>query len=262
MRNILDVRSLGVEYLVGNKTVPALEEVSFSLERKEILGIVGESGSGKTTCALSLLCLLGDNARTKGKIIFEGKDLLALPERRLRKVRGNALSMVFQEPAASFNPVLSIEYQFKEMLKEKFPGQNGRALRNIIDQALRRVRLPEPDRILKSYPHQLSGGQLQRVAIAFAISCNPSVLIADEPTSNLDVTIESQIINLFLTLRQDLDLAIIFITHNLDLVKMLCDRVCVLYRGRAVEVNGKDALFSEPSHPYTKGLLQSFKSLE
>jgi len=179
----------------------------------------------------------------------------------MQKLRGSQVSLVAQDPASMFNPVLTIKYHFQEVLKQKGKIKNKRQGLDIIYNSFKRVKLPEASRILKSYPHQLSGGQLQRVALAIAISLNPALLIADEPTSALDVTIESQIVNLLKELKESLNLTILFITHNLDLVKVLCDRVAVLYQGQIKEIKAKDELFNFPQNDYTKNLLKAFHDL-
>lgn len=253
---------MSVEYATAQGWVHALKDVSFSVEKGEIFGIVGESGSGKSTLAIALLNLLPENAEISGEILFEGENIFSLSGGALRVLRGRKLSMVFQAPVSSFNPVLSIEYQFREILKEKANLIQRDALKQRMVELFEKVRLPEPERILKSYPHQLSGGQLQRVALAFALSADPKVLIADEPTSSLDVTVESQIINLLLVLKEEFNVTIIFITHNLDLVNVLCERVCVLFKGEVRELKSKDELFHNPSDEYTKELLKSLKELQ
>ena len=260
---ILTVSDLSVTYAGPDGYVHALNGVSFDVKEHEILGLVGESGSGKSTFALALLGLLPSDAGVEGTALFEKSNILLADEKQKRTLRGNKISMVFQEPASSFNPVLSIGYQFDEFLRCRFPAHADRARRReLIADSLAKVHLPEAGRILKSYPHQLSGGQLQRVAIAMAIALKPALLIADEPTSSLDVTIESQIIHLFQELQKNLDLTIIFITHNLDLVRVLCDRVVVLSRGVVREVSPTTTIFARPHDAYTQQLLNSFKELE
>ena len=242
--------------------VDALKKANWGIKESEILGIVGESGSGKSTLALSVLNLLPLDAKSKGEIIFKGRDIFRANEKESEILRGNQIGLIFQEPASTFNPVLSLNYQFQEILKSKLNIKSKKERNEIIYDSLNKVRIQEAERILKSYPHQLSGGQLQRVAIAMAIALKPAVLIADEPTSSLDVTIESQIVYLFKELRDKLKLTIIFITHNLDLVKALCDRVVVLYQGEVREIKGKEELFVRPEDNYTKSLLASFEDLE
>ncbi|MFH1519677.1 MAG: ABC transporter ATP-binding protein [Candidatus Omnitrophota bacterium] len=259
---ILEAKNLSVSYQAKTRYVNALKEVSWGVNQGEILAIVGESGSGKSTLALSILNLLPPNVKSQGEIIFQGRNIFKLEERESEALRGNKIGLIFQEPASSFNPVLSINYQFNEILKNKLSVKFKAVREKIIFDSLDQARVREPERILNSYPHQLSGGQLQRVAIAMAVAYKPAVLIADEPTSSLDVTIESQIVHLFKELRDKLKLTIIFITHNLDLVRALCDRVVVLYQGEVREIKGREALFNNPEDDYTKRLLTSFKDLE
>lgn len=259
---ILEIKNLSVSYRAKEGLIKALDEVSFDLREGEILGLVGESGCGKSTFAYSMLDLLAQDAVRKGEAIFNKQNIFTVSPQDLENLRANKIGLIFQEPASTFNPVLSIEYQFKEVLKNRLKIKEKQKIEKIIFESLNRVRLPDAERIIKSYPHQLSGGQLQRLAIAMAISLGPKILIADEPTSSLDVTIESQIINLFKDLKEQLNLTIIFITHNLDLVKVLCDRVVVLYQGRVREISDCKELFANPKDSYTKELLVSLKELE
>ncbi|UCG35725.1 MAG: ABC transporter ATP-binding protein [Candidatus Omnitrophota bacterium] len=258
---ILQVKDLSVSYWSREGYVDALRHASFTVFEGEILGVVGETGSGKSTIAYSVLNLLPFDSERAGEIFFKNENILSQPEKQMQKIRGSQIGLVAQEPASMFNPVLSIKYQFQEVLKEKGKIKNKSQGLDIILDSFKKVKLPEPMRILRSYPHQLSGGQLQRVALAIAISLKPTLLIADEPTSALDVTIESQIVNLLKELKESLNLTVLFITHNLDLVKVLCDRVVVLYQGRIKEVRSKDELFSAPQDDYTKNLLKAFHDL-
>lgn len=257
---ILQIENLTVRY--AGKEKDALKAVNLTLGEKEILGIVGESGSGKSTLALSLLNVLPTDACRQGNVFFKGKDIFKLNENELTHLRGNQISMIFQEPASTFNPILRIGYQFHELLKEKSQRNNEAERISIIMEAFKNVHLTEGERILKSYPHQLSGGQLQRVAIAMAIALKPAVLIADEPTSSLDVSIESQIVNLFKELKEILDVSVIFITHNLDLVKILCDRAAVFYHGEVREMGVTRDIFHSPRDWYTKSLVEAAEGLE
>ena len=259
---ILEVKDLSVSYKSRTKYVDAVKKVSWGIKEGEILGIVGESGSGKSTLALSILNLLPPDSKSEGQIIFKGKNIFKAKEKESEILRGNQIGLIFQEPASTFNPVLSINYQFQEILQSKLNIRNKVEREKIIFDCLEKTRVREPQRILKSYPHQLSGGQLQRAAIAIAIALKPTVLIADEPTSSLDVTIESQIVHLFKELRDKLKLTTIFITHNLDLVKSLCDRVVVLYQGGVREIKSREELFANPEDNYTRSLLDSFSKLE
>jgi ABC-type dipeptide/oligopeptide/nickel transport system ATPase component len=259
---ILEVKDLSVRYCHGRREICALDKVTFTVEEGEILGIVGESGSGKSTLALSILNLLPPDSKKGGGVFFKANDVFSFPPQKLRLFRGNDVGLVFQDPPSSFNPVLSIGYQFEEILKEKLGVRSREQRLKIIVNSFRKVRLFDTQRIIRSYPHQLSGGQLQRVAIAMAISLNPSILVTDEPTSALDVTIESQILYLFKELREKFNLTVIFITHNLDLVKVLCDRVLVLFKGEVREIKEKDELFTSPEDKYTRDLLRAFRELE
>ncbi len=260
METFLKVNNLSVEY-TGKRTIKALKEVSFDVRQSEILGIIGESGSGKTTLAYSIVNLLPGNTRIKGKIEFKGKDILSFSERELRILRGKEIGIIPQDPAASFNPVFTIGYQFEEFLKSKKACADKEERVLFMEELLSKVHLPDPRRILKSYPHQLSGGQLQRAMIALTIAVKPSLLIADEPSSSLDVTVESQLIHMFLNLREELGLTIIFITHNLGLIEVLCDRVVVLYRGEVKEAGDKKSVIVSPQDGYTKSLIDSFKAI-
>jgi ABC-type dipeptide/oligopeptide/nickel transport system ATPase component len=256
---ILQIKDLSVTY-AGVET-KALNAVSFTVQKEEIVGVVGESGSGKSTLANAVIDLLPLDAKKSGAVIFNDKDIYSLSEKELCQVRGNDIGMIFQEPGSTFNPVLSIGYQFDELLRIKLKMKKAERLDSMTD-ILKKVKIHEGERILKSYPHQLSGGQLQRIAIAMALSLSPKLLIADEPTSSLDVTTESQIIYLFREIRESLKVGILFITHNLDLVWSLCDRVVVLQEGRVKEIKEKNLLFTQPSDPYTKTLLAAFKKLD
>jgi ABC-type dipeptide/oligopeptide/nickel transport system ATPase component len=256
---MLEIKDLSVTY--AGASTKALDSINFSVQKEEILGVVGESGCGKSTLANAIVDLLPLDAKPQGSVVFNGKSIYALSEKELCQVRGNGIGLIFQEPAATFNPVLSIGYQFDELLRIKLKMKR-RERPDFMAETLKKVKINEAGRILKSYPHQLSGGQLQRIAIAFALSLNPALLIADEPTSSLDVTTESQIIYLFREIRETLKVGIIFITHNLDLVWSLCDRVVVLQAGGVKEVKEKNLLFAHPSDAYTKSLLAAFKKFE
>lgn len=256
---LLEVDTLSVQYPHAQKK--ALAGVSFSLKEKEILGVVGESGSGKSTLASALVGLHSADTQVGGRILYCKKNIIALDEARFAALRGNEIGIIFQEPASIFNPVFSIRYQFEEMLRIKL-GMRVRAGRlAIMEKAFAQVHIKEAGRLLASYPHQLSGGQLQRVAIAMSLALNPKILIADEPTSSLDVTTESQIINLFKEVNKTLGLSIIFITHNLDLVKAICSRAIVLYDGLVRESCDVNTLFTKASDRYTKDLLAAYRAL-
>ncbi|HKZ07922.1 MAG TPA: ABC transporter ATP-binding protein [Methylomirabilota bacterium] len=259
MSPLLDVRKLGVHYVTGRGTriTRAVDEVSFSMEAGETLGIVGESGSGKTTLALSLLRLLPTAARfAGGEIRFEGDDLLTKSDREMRAIRGKRIAMILQDPMASLNPLFTVGDQVAEPLRvhERASRQSawGRAR-----ELLRAVRIPAPEARVREYPHQMSGGMRQRIVGAIGISCEPRLLIADEPTTSLDLTIQAQYLNLLRELQKAHGLALIFITHNLGIVAKMCDRVAVMYAGRMVESGPVKQIFDTPAHPYTRALLES-----
>jgi len=260
MKPLLSVNNLSVAY-AGGRIKEALKNASFKLYKGEILGIVGESGSGKTTLASSILNILPSGTRKEGEVIFEGRNILKMNDKELRNIRGNRISIVFQEPAASFNPVLTVGYHFLEFMGKNSAMNKRENKGRIIEDLLRKSGIYDTKRVLKSYPHELSGGQLQRAMIALAISSNPDILIADEPTSSLDVTVESQIVNLLLGLRKELGFTILFITHNLGLVKVLCNRVVFLYRGEVKEITDTKSLFLRPKHESTKVFINDYLRL-
>ena len=259
---VLAVEGLTVAFRSGRGEVTAIEDVSLQLAPGEILGVVGESGSGKSVTALAVMGLLPRPAArvVSGRVVFEGTNLLALPERRLRRLRGPGIGMIFQEPMSSLNPVFSIGEQITETLRahERIGPAAARVRAATL---LDRVGIPSAARRLGDYPHQLSGGQRQRVMIAIALACNPRLLIADEPTTALDVTIQAQILDLLLDLRQERGMAVLLITHNMGVVAEIADRVLVMYAGRSAEQAPVDALFAAPSHPYTRGLLSCVPDL-
>jgi peptide/nickel transport system ATP-binding protein/oligopeptide transport system ATP-binding protein len=261
--NLLQVRDLTVAFKTERGEVTAVEEVSFDLEAGEILGIVGESGSGKSVTALSIMGLLPKPpARlAAGSIRFAGQELTELSETRMERIRGAGISMVFQEPMTSLNPVLTIGEQIRETLRAhgtvSAAAQQQRAL-----EMLERVGIPSAAMRMGDYPHQLSGGQRQRVMIAMALACHPRVLIADEPTTALDVTIQAQVLDLLMDLRDELGMAIVIITHNMGVIAETADRVLVMYAGRIVEQAPVAALFDSALHPYTTGLLGCVPTLE
>jgi oligopeptide transport system ATP-binding protein len=260
---LLQVRDLTVQFHTDDGIVRAVDGVSFDLERGETLGLVGESGCGKSVSALSILRLIPQppGRIVRGEVLFDGVDLLKLSESQLRRIRGAQIAMIFQDPLSSLNPVLSIGHQVGEAL-ERHKGLRGRALRNRVLELLDLVRLPDPQRILDAYPHQLSGGMRQRAMIAAALSCDPQILIADEPTTALDVTVQDQILELIRDLADQFHAAIILITHNLGVVAGMADRVNVMYAGQIVETGPVDEIFADPAHPYTQGLLASIPRLD
>ena len=259
MSPLLEIRNLGVHYVTarGARVNRAVDEVSLSLDAGETLGIVGESGSGKTTLALSLLRLLPTAARfVSGEVIFEGRDLLTLSDKEMRKVRGRRIAMILQDPLASLNPLFTIGNQVAEPLRVHEHASRKSAWARA-RELLRSVKIPAPEARVKEYPHQMSGGMRQRIVGAIGISCEPRLLIADEPTTSLDLTIQAQYLNLLRELQRAHGLALIFITHNLGIVAKMCDRVAVMYAGRMVEVGPVKEIFDAPAHPYTRALLES-----
>ncbi len=251
---LLDVRDLSVSFLQGGKETVAVDRVSFSLEPGKTLALVGESGSGKSISALSIVRLLPPGAVAAGQALFAGADMLTVNERELRTVRGARITMVFQEPMTSLNPLQTIEQQVAEILE--LHGMRGReATRARVVELLTEVGIPNPEARLGAYPHQLSGGQRQRVMIAMALANKPDLLIADEPTTALDVTVQAQIIALLERLQQTYGMAILFITHDLNLVRRFADTVCVMQKGKIVESGDVGEVFTTPRHPYTKALL-------
>lgn len=258
---VLAVRDLRVDFTVDKRTVSVLRGLSYSLEKGRVLAVVGESGSGKTVHALSLLRLLPPTANIAGgEIIFNGKNLLSLSSSALRDVRGNQISMIFQDPSASLNPVLTVGEQLTETLRAHRKISREEARKEAV-RLLMRVGIADAEKRLNEYPFQFSGGMCQRVMIAMALALSPDVLIADEPTTALDVTIQAQILGLMKELQQAAGTAVVFITHNLALAAQIADDVLVLYAGLCMEKSPAKDLFSHPFHPYTQGLLASLASL-
>src|SRR5256886_9835922 len=247
---LLDVTDLRTYFFLRGGILKAVDGVSFALKPHETLAIVGESGCGKSMTALSLMRLIPDppGKIVGGSVKFDGRDLLALDERAMRDVRGKDISMIFQEPMTSLNPVMTVGRQIAEALLLHEGLSQKDALRRAVE-ILKLVRIPEPEQRLKEYPHQLSGGMRQRVMIAMALACNPKVLLADEPTTALDVTIQAQILELLNNLRRTRDLAVLLITHDLGVVAEIADRVAVMYTGKIVEESPVDELFAHPKHP-------------
>ncbi|MFZ6764376.1 MULTISPECIES: ABC transporter ATP-binding protein [Acetobacterales] len=261
--SLLEISNLTTAFATERGEVTAIEDVSFSLEEGEILGIVGESGSGKSVTALTVMGLLPrPPARiVSGSVRFAGQELTGLSERQMQKVRGPGIAMIFQEPMTSLNPVFRIGEQIMETIRAH-ERLSPRALRDRALRMLEKVGIPSAARRMDDYPHQLSGGQRQRVMIAMALACNPKLLIADEPTTALDVTIQAQILDLLMDLRDEFGMAIMIITHNMGVVAETADRVMVMYAGRIVEQSPVTTLFDRPLHPYTRGLLDCVPSLE
>jgi oligopeptide/dipeptide ABC transporter ATP-binding protein len=258
---LLSVRDLRVRIGTKRGVAEVLNGLSYDLRAGETLAIVGESGSGKSIGVLSLLGLVPQPpARITGEVRFEGRDLLSLPDAELRHVRGNRIGMVFQDPMTSLNPVLTIGRQVTESM-QLHRGLDDAAARRRAVELLDRVGIPAAERRLDDYPHQLSGGMRQRVMIAIALACDPAILIADEATTALDVTIQAQILDLVAELQRDLGMAVIWITHDLGVVAGIADRILVLYAGQVLEAAGVDDLYQRPRHPYTQGLLASLPVL-
>jgi len=254
MSAVLEVTNLRVTFRQDGRDVPAVKGVSFTVGKGETVALVGESGSGKSVTALSSVALLGPNARLDGSVRYDGKEMIGAPEARLREVRGNDISFIFQEPMTSLNPLQTIEKQIGESLA-LHQGLQGAAARARILELLTRVGIAEPESRLQDYPHQLSGGQRQRVMIAMALANGPELLIADEPTTALDVTIQAQILELLAELKRDLGMSLLFISHDLGVVRRIADRVCVMQNGEIVEQGSAEEIFANPQHPYTRKLL-------
>ena len=262
MKPLLEVKSLRTSFFTDAGEVRAVDGVSFSVAPGKLLGIVGESGSGKSACMLSIMRLLPDTARiVGGEVIFEDQDLLKLSEPEMRHVRGARIAMIFQEPMTSLNPVFTIGSQIGEAVR-LHQHTNRAETRNRTIEALRMVGIADPERRIDDYPHQLSGGMRQRVMIAMALSCNPRLLIADEPTTALDVTIQAQILDLIRELQVRLGLAVILVTHDLGIVAEYADDVTILYAARVMEQAPTAELFRNPLNPYTRGLLESIPGID
>ncbi|CDY76223.1 Oligopeptide transport system permease protein OppB (TC 3.A.1.5.1) [Caballeronia glathei] len=259
--SLLKVDHLAVEFQTPDAAVRAVNGVSFELEEGSTLGIVGESGSGKSQSVLAMLGLLARNGRASGTALYQGENLLTMPPKALNRIRGNRLSMIFQDPMTSLNPYLTIERQMTEVL-ELHKNMTRRAAKKRAIGMLEAVRIPEAAHRIDQYPHELSGGMRQRVMIAMALLCEPQVLFADEPTTALDVTVQAQILQLLRNLQHDFGTAIVLITHDLGVVAGLCEKVMVMYGGRVMEHCSAADLFARPSHPYTIGLLRALPRLD
>ncbi len=260
---LLDVRNLSTSFHTADGVVPAVTGVSLHIRPGEVLALVGESGCGKSVTALSIIRLIRiPPGRVEAdRLEFDGVDLLALPDDAMRRVRGNAISMIFQEPMTSLNPVMTVGFQVAEAL-EVHRGVTRAAALQAATEMLARVGIPSPEQRVREYPHQLSGGMRQRVMIAMALACRPQLLIADEPTTALDVTIQAQILDLMMKLQSEFGMAIMLITHDIGVVKEMADRVVVMYAGQVVEEGPIGPLIDHPLHPYTHGLLKSIPSIE
>jgi peptide/nickel transport system ATP-binding protein len=257
MTALLEVQHLYLEFKTAAGTQTALNGISFDVQRGEVFGVVGETGCGKTVTGLSILRLLPRSARIlRGQILFDGSNLLDLSTSDMEQVRGGKIAMIFQDPSSSLNPVFTISSQMKRVIRQHMRLGDKQAYAHAAE-VLEAVGLPDVNRILSSYPYQLSGGQQQRVMIAMALSCQPKLLIADEPTTALDVTIQAQILKLLRDLQKQFDISVILITHNLGVVAQTCDRLAVLYAGRVAEIGTTQEIFKNPQHPYTRGLMNA-----
>ena len=262
MEPLLDVRDLRTHFFSRAGVVRAVDGVSFRLDRGEILGLVGESGCGKSVSSLSLMRLVDQPGRiVSGEIVFEGRNLLALSKEEMRRLRGNRLAMIFQEPMSSMNPVFTTGSQIAEAILVHARVSRGAAKERTL-RLMRLVGIPDPERRFRQFPHQFSGGMLQRMMVAMALACNPSLLIADEPVTALDVTIQAQILDLIKALRDQTGASILLITHDMGVVAETCDRVAVMYLGKIVEMGPLASIFEAPKHPYTVGLFASIPRLE
>ncbi len=260
LSSVLEVKDLRIDFRIDEQFYTAVQNVSFDIREGETLGLVGESGCGKSVTSLSLMGLLQPPTKISGTVNYQGQNLLELTETHMRHIRGNELSMIFQEPMTSLNPVHRIGAQVGESLI-LHRGMSAKQARLEAIELLKKVGIPRAEQIVDEYPHQLSGGMRQRVMIAIAMACNPKLLIADEPTTALDVTIQAQILDLMRNLAQENGTSILLITHDLGVVAEMCDRVAVMYAGKIVEQGAVRQIFKNPQHPYTKGLLNSIPKL-
>lgn len=261
LSNVLEVESLSIEFNINGKYYEAVRDVSFQIEPGETLGLVGESGCGKSVTSLALVRLLSKTARVQGNVRYNGRSLLSLSDKEMREVRGNEISMIFQEPMTSLNPVYKIGAQISEIIRLHRDISPRAAFHEALEM-LKKVGIPRPNEIMHEYPYQLSGGMRQRVMIAIAMACNPRLLIADEPTTALDVTIQAQILELMKQISRDFGTSTLLITHDLGVVAEMCNRVAVMYAGQIVESGTVDDIFFAPQHPYTQGLLKAIPKID
>jgi oligopeptide transport system ATP-binding protein len=259
--SLIEVKNLSVRFETGDGSVRAVNGINFALDRGQTLGIVGESGSGKSQSVLAMMGLLAKNGKASGQVLYKGDDVLAMRAEVLNKIRGDRIAMIFQDPMTSLNPYLTVERQMTEVL-QIHKGLDRKAARARSVQMLDAVKIPDAARRINTYPHEFSGGMRQRVMIAMALLCEPELLIADEPTTALDVTVQAQILSLLRDLQRDFGTAIVLITHDLGVVAGLCDQVMVLYGGRVMEQADAQSIFYRPSHPYTIGLLGAIARLD
>ena len=262
MEKLLEVKNLSVQYVTGKEVVEAVNHISFSLNKGETIGLVGETGAGKTTTALSLLRLLPERTGriTEGEVIFHGEDILAHKEKEMRDIRGEKIAMIFQDPMTSLNPVITVGNQIKEsLITHNHDGLKSEELDQRVEKVLEMVGIPASRK--NDYPHQFSGGMKQRVVIAIALACNPKMLIADEPTTALDVTIQAQVLEMMQSLKRQLNTSMLLITHDLGVVAQNCDRVAVIYAGEIVEYGTVMDVFKRMKHPYTQGLFSSIPQI-
>jgi len=261
-KHLLEIRNLKTYFGIRGGVLKAVDDISLTIQAGETLGLVGESACGKSVTASSIMRLIPmpPGYIAGGKILFEGKDILKLPESQMRKIRGNKISMIFQEPMTSLNPVFTVGDQVAEVIQlhEKL---SQRDIRDRVIEAFRLVRIPAPESRIRDYPHQMSGGMRQRVMIAMALACHPKLMIADEPTTALDVTIQAQILDLMNQLKKEIGASILFITHDLGVIAEMAQRVAVMYAGKMMEAADVKTLFAEPKHPYTVGLMNSIPIL-
>lgn len=259
---LLKVSNLAISFYNKSGEVQAVRGITYTLHKGEVLGIVGESGSGKSVSSHGILRLIPDTGKVKsGEILFHGKDILKMSKKELQELRGNKIAMIFQDPMTSLDPLFTVEYQLNESLK-KHTNLDAQARKKKMVELLTLVGINQPERRVKQYPYEFSGGMRQRVMIAMALSCDPELLIADEPTTALDVTIQAQIVELLKELKDKLGMAIIFITHDLGVVSEICDKIIVMYAGKIVEEGTSRQIFYERKHPYTEGLLASVPKLD
>lgn len=261
MDKLLEIKNLKVSFYLDNKTLAAVKGTNLEIANGQVLVLAGESGSGKTITALSIAKILPANARVDdGEIIFEGRDLLKMDEKSLSKIRGKEIAYIFQEPTAYLNPVYTIGNQITEAIILHQDKNKKEAAKETLE-LLGRVRIQDPERVSLDYPHQLSGGMNQRALIAMALACKPKLLIADEPTTSLDVTIEAEILKLLMELKKELKFSLLFITHNLSIAKKIADKVSIMYKGEIVEEGACESIFRSPKHFHTKELINAYQKI-